>query len=47
LANGSQLPEAVWNPLLEKLRVHAPYAEVKQAVFELHKQVASELASAN
>jgi hypothetical protein len=46
LASSSRLPEAVWNPLLDRLREQAPYTEVKRAVFELHQQVAAELASA-
>jgi hypothetical protein len=46
LAGSSRLPEPAWSPLLGALRKQAPYTEVKRAVFELHRQVAAELASA-
>ena len=43
LVGSSQLSDSIGKPLLDQLRSLAPYADVKQAVFELHKQVAAEL----
>ena len=44
-ARDSQLPDSLWSPLVELLDRHAPYSEVKQAVFTLHKQAAAYLAA--
>ena len=43
LVDSSQLSESIGKPLLDQLRSLAPYTDVKQAVFKLHKQVAAEL----
>ncbi len=45
LAGNSALPESVWKPLLDGLRTQAPYAQVKQDIFKLHRQAKAKLAS--
>jgi hypothetical protein len=43
LVGSSQLSDSIGKSLLDQLRSLAPYADVKQAVFELHNQVSAEL----
>ena len=42
-AEKSSLPATIWQPLVDLLEQRAPYQEVKQAVFELHRQTAAHL----
>jgi hypothetical protein len=33
------VPAAIWSPLVGRVRARAPYAQVKEAVFELHRNM--------
>ena len=43
-AHVSGLPESIWGPLVELLRMRAPYRQVKEAVFRLHQRADAHLA---